>query len=159
MSPTICAMFHSDAHVKKLVRDYSHNLMTAQAIHGKKIAWAPKLPNHAVNRWIASTRMNYETMWQLTYALVLEYSVRFNKRHLLYSLIAEELAQNPIKDGALTPPPYVGPKVYWEATEYHGNPIQHVVSVYRAYYRGGHLAAATWTHRQKPHWITITEKP
>ena len=154
-SPSRNAMFHQDRHVQAKIPLYVSVLMDVHHTYGSRVPWTPSVLGSPDVKWAATNRENYWLLHGLAHSLVIEYAVRFHKRHLVSPLLRGPLALNPVKlEAGVTPPPFFGPKVYMDAAKVVADPFQRVVEAYRAWYRGGLLAAATWTNRDKPDWLS-----
>lgn len=129
-------------------------LMTAFMVHGKKASWEPFTITHPLSQWVASSYEAFAKTRILANSLCIEYTVRFNKRHLVTSLLREELSESPMSAslGYLTPPPYIGPERYWGLVPAHIVGWDRVVDAYRLYYYHGLGSVCVWSRREQPWW-------
>lgn len=82
----ICAQYHGNKHVVKMISEYTQILSTAHhvsktAIDLSKVCKATH-QNHPSNIWVRDSQANYRWLHRLLVALCLEYTHRYGKQHL-----------------------------------------------------------------------------
>ena len=168
-NPQICAKYHCDKHVVKMILEYAQLLSTAHRLcdgiesrrsskSGKSQVRVWKLDderenilylaayiNHPSNVWTRSTSENYMWLFQLWYHLCKEYEKRYNKVHSSYTQLSSFLFSLPnhIPEGLETPIPLCMPNEY--KTE---DPI----IAYQTFYKKEKNKFATWKNGV-PHWF------
>lgn len=136
--PKICAYYHCDKHVHKMVSEYSQILSTTYRIlfgepiyneKGKIVEYRLKVFNDRILKhthehspsvkWVMSSLENYKWLWSLLKNLHDVYEEVFSKRHLYYrNGLLDILKILPINIdrnfllGELTKPPMVMPEIY-----------------------------------------------
>ena len=147
--PAICARYHCDKHVVKMILESAQLLSTAihDACPGMQGLYRPTHKSHPCAIWARQGRKNYEWLLNLTYWLGEEYRHRFGKTHKtvreVFSLLKEGLAlldsSNPF-----TEPPQCLPEQYRQAS---------TVQAYREYYLHEKKRFAKYTDREYPAWL------
>jgi hypothetical protein len=167
----LCAQYHNNKHIVKMILESTQLLSTAYYEYGpvssfavsenesiifynnQKIEGFPRLSfykpthrNHICAKWARSTQQNWEWLLKLGKELCKEYTFRFKKTHSCESIL-EWMELNPpkLKDDKLEEFVCAMPKVYYETVE---NPI---IS-YRLYYTFGKDHLANWGNRGEPQW-------
>lgn len=145
----LCAEYHNDKHVVKMILETAQLLSTAHAIldnDGKQVEgmYKPTHINHPCAIWVRKTRDNYIWTSNLLYWLLEEYTHRYNKVHKVKEMY-DELVFNPknIIDSFFTTPALAMPDEYKNS-----DPVE----AYRNYYIGEKRHIAKWTNRQIPSW-------
>lgn len=170
---------HHDAHVRKMLLEYTQLLCTAFPEPTENAQWptptewkkatpnerirANTLPysrtlgqfNNACAVWTRTSRDNFVFVLTLAEALVVEFEYRFDKEHGSKPAI-EWVRQN--VDRAQVPAGSMTPHVLRMPEQYHD---VDAVKAYRRYYaaekRGyeqrGRWIESTWTHRPTPEWF------
>lgn len=143
--PSLCAQYHGDKHVRKMMIEYAQLLCNA---HGNKDGMYK--PTHLGNRyskWVVKSVDHYRWLYNLWAALAEEYRYRFGKDHRSWTELYHPLLLPP---AALMPrrwkdPPACDAMLGWSA-------IQRVEG-YRMLYRGPKRHLAMYTRREAPAWL------
>jgi hypothetical protein len=84
--PVMCAQYHGNKHVVKMISEYTQILSTAHHCSGTTLDVAlickATHPNHPSNLWVRDSRANYLWLHKLLVALCAEYTHRYGKYHL-----------------------------------------------------------------------------
>lgn len=143
----LCAKWHADKHVTKMILEYAQLLSTAHfVLDGKQVGYKPTHKNHPCAVWVRENSLNYNYVWQLFAALLLEYTERYGKVHATSRLLDElsELPDNIImKPIGMTPPTQCMPDDCKGLD---------TVEAYREYYRKHKKDMATWKNGT-PEWF------
>ena len=148
MIPELCAMWHCDKHVVKMILETAQILSSVH--HLTKSEYNPKYKlthkNHPCNVWTRESLSNYVWLCELGIALCKEYTHRYKKIHSCQALI-EELSKNlpVIDDKGFTPPAQAMPDVYKG---------KDAVEAYRQYYFFEKNHILTWKNREEPSWVS-----
>ncbi len=168
-NPQVCAEYHCDKHVVKMILEYAQLLSTAHRLcdgiesrgssrSGKSQVRVWKLDderenslylashvNHPSSIWTRSTSENYIWLFNLWYNLCKEYEKRYGKIHSTFTKLASFLFSLPnnILGGIETPIPLCMPDEY--KTE---DPI---IS-YQTFYMKEKVKFATWKNGV-PYWF------
>ena len=143
--PVVAAQSVIDRHCGKMVLE-SAQLLCA-AFPAGAAPYKRTHYNHPCSIWTRESRPN--ALWLAEHGLALaeEYTCRYGKVHASKAVILwciENLARAEIPAGDLTPFAQAMPDEYKRPD---------AVEAYRAYYRGGKAAIATWNHgRPAPEW-------
>jgi hypothetical protein len=102
--------------------------------------------NHPCTRWVMQTDSNYGWLFDHTLGLLDAYTIRYDKRHSMQSLmrLLIEAPQN-IPEGNLTP--------FAQAMPYQYRVINDSVTAYRRYYIGEKSRFAKWKVGSVPSWF------
>lgn len=143
--PLLCAHYHGDKHVRKMLIEYAQLLCNA---HGNKDGMYK--PTHLGNRyskWTAASRDHYLWLYHLWYAIGLEYHYRFDKNHASWLKLAHLLEDVPasLPDAGWSDPPACDAMLGWSAIPR--------VEGYRMLYRGPKRHLAVYTRRETPAWL------
>lgn len=168
-SPKLCAEYHCDKHVVKMIIEYAQLMSTAHRMldgveyidntSGRKIkrwklnderediVYKASHVNHPSAIWTRTNAFNYEWLYKLWSNCLIEYTHRYGKQHACEKLkFALNRMPNNIKDGQFFQPPQAMPdecKVTGDS-----------VSAYRQYYIMKKNGFARWTNRQIPSWYS-----
>ncbi len=148
LDPEVCARYHVDKHVVKMILETAQLLSTAHRILDDSPN--PKLyrithQHHPCARWVRESRGNYDWAYNLFERLCDEYTWRYDKTHLTSSKLRSLLRRAPRGlDGDLTPFALAMPDEF---------KCDDPVESYRAYYRHAKRGLHKWTHRRVPEWI------
>ena len=88
--PRVCAQWHIDVHVRKMIIEYAQLLSTAHreldmgilSIEMDSVLYRKTHLNHPCAKWVRESSMNYCYLYELFVALCDEYIYRFGKIHL-----------------------------------------------------------------------------
>ena len=88
--PKICALYHCDRHLVKMILEHSQLMSTAHHVFGTKLSKSGKLykqthANHPSAVWVRESRANYKWLHELTSIMCAEYSYRYFKVHKIES--------------------------------------------------------------------------
>jgi hypothetical protein len=168
-NPQLCAQYHCDKHVVKMIIEYAQLLSTAHRLcdgiesrgsskSGKRQVRVWKLDdsrenclylashvNHPSNIWTRSSIENYNWLWKLWYNLCKEYEKRYDKKHSSWIKLGNQLYITPdnIPEIEETPIPLCMPDEC--------KTFDPVLS-YREFYRKHKRDFATWKNFV-PHWF------
>lgn len=144
--PKICAKYHCDRHVVKMILESTQLLSTA--INHRLKEEIPGLYksthiNHPCSKWVRKSNQNFKWLLDLALYLCDEYKDRYNKEHAcIKQLIICGLSSRIFGDKGLTPFALCMPD------EYKTNDI---VESYRKYYIG-EKRFAKWKTGNIPYW-------
>lgn len=151
----LCAQYHHDVHLRKMIVETAQLLSTAHHIFPSEFSELNKIykkthENHPCSLWVRKTMSNYRWSWALLFYMCHEYSHRFGKKHKTESLLPYLQSFPNILDSGQTPHPLCMPIQYKK---------DDVVESYRSFYKkekmldkNGNLMA-NWTNRETPHWL------
>lgn len=168
--PKICAQYHHDKHVVKMIVETAQLLCSAHRIldgemyydfgvRGQKIKRWRMLDeqieiilykathvNHPSNIWARTSHSNYIWLYELFESLSNEYTHRYGKVHASWSLLGDKLKATPnnINLGPMTKIPQAMPDIYKNK-----NPIV----AYCNYYVGAKKSQSKYTNRDIPRWM------
>lgn len=144
--PSICAKYHNDKHVVKMILETAQILCCAH--HVLKSRYIPKYKlthkNHPCNIWAMKSIGNYKWLATLGMELCKEYTYRYGKIHATQKVIEDLHVNLPdIKETEMTPFAQAMPDEYKE---------DDIVSAYRHYYFFEKHHIAKWKKRDIPDW-------
>ena len=149
----LAAKYHCDAHVRKMVVEYSQLLSTAWHIlkpdSGKEL-YKPTHVNHPCSVWVRSNPANYDWLYVCLFWLHREYLFNYNNHNASYRLIGS-LKENPFDsykpsiDKDFSEPPLAMPD-YCK--------IGDAVESYREYYRREKADLLVYKFRYAPHFLS-----
>lgn len=147
--PSICARYHVDKHVVKMILESTQLLCSAHHLHpnGYKPPYKLTHKNHPCAIWTRESVANYKWLTELAMKLCSEYTRRYKKIHKC-QIYLEELSNNipDIPDIGFTEPAQAMPDKYKN---------QSVVKAYRAYYNNDKRELFSWKTRDIPKWIEV----
>jgi len=167
--PKVCAQYHCDKHVVKMILEYAQLLSTAHRVldgkHTKVLSNSGKRyvsnwimddssdavlykvahVSHPSNIWTRASGHHYIWLWRLWHNLCLEYTERYNKTHVSWKKLRTYLSIPPqnIQDNGFTPPPQCMPDDCKK---------NDTVQAYRDFYMAHKREFATWK-TQVPSWF------
>ena len=172
--PTLCAVFHNDKHVVKMILESCQLLSTAHRVNdgcakqvpsakSGRLIWRWEIPdrtrdavlyqathvNHPCAIWCRMSEDNYRWLWSLTTALAAEYTHRYGKVHKCESDGLIAMLQTPpttFPQTGFTEPPQAMP----DSCKVPNNAVE----AYRRYYCQEKTHLATWKHRSIPAWFS-----
>jgi len=130
--PVICAQFHCDKHVVKMILESAQMLSTAYNKHfgDDDLLYKSAFPHHPMTKWVGETGGNFRFTFTLLGCLLCEYMDRYDNVHKTTRVWAS-LDTDCIKwrelSGEFTTPPLCMPDEY-KSDDY--------VQAYRNYYVG-----------------------
>lgn len=151
LSPRLCALFHADKHVVKMILETTQLLCTAwhmadpeHAIY--KPCYRKTHYNHPSAKWARESRTNYRWLCALGLALCREYSYRYRNRTHKCEAYLRDLAAHvpPVPDAGFTAPRQAMPD------EFKG---PDAIAAYRAYYTHAKQHLHSWKGRSRPRWL------
>ena len=149
--PKICAEYHCDKHVVKMILETAQMLSTAINEHSMGIAqdrlYKPAYPKHPMTLWVGTNRNNFMYAHNLGKELLNQYTLRYGKVHKskrIYDNIDESEYYEVIPDKKFTRPPLCMPDEY-KCDDY--------VQAYRNYYIGDKKRFARYTSVDTPEFM------
>ena len=148
-NPQLCAKYHCDKHVVKMIVETGQMLCTAYQRHYglKDDLYKPAYPHHPMTIWVGDSGANFHFTMKLFDSLLTEYTSRYNKIHKTSKIIL--LLNSKYKkwqdmEGDFTNPPLCMPDEYKQ---------KDYVKSYRKYYIGEKKYFAKYNYSKKPNWI------
>lgn len=142
----LCAEFHCDQHVVKMILESVQMLCTALNKKGFETPYKSTHAKHPCVLWVEHSYSNFVWLTELTKALNAEYRYRFNKTHDHKSMnVLAQVEKLKYPDLGLTEFAQAMPEQY----KVKGN----AVAAYRNFYRGEKLSFAKWNKRSMPMWL------
>ena len=168
-NPKICAEYHVDKHVVKMIVEYAQLLSTAHRVvdgyplieknaighklvryycddHRDLILYKSTHVNHPSAIWVRQSRANYEWLYSLFLELLNEYTYRYGKKHASNSLVAA-LSMAPIKIPNI---PFTQPT---PAMDMEFIITEDSIASYRKYYAEAKSDLIKYTKRPVPEWL------
>ena len=149
--PKICAEYHCDKHVVKMILETAQMLSTAISEHSIGIAqdrlYKPAYPKHPMTIWVGISRNNFMYAHNLGKELLKQYTLRYGKVHKskrIYDNIDESKYYEVIPDKEFTPPPQCMPDEYKD---------RNYIKAYRQYYIGEKKRFAVYTGVDIPNFM------
>ena len=147
--PHVCAEYHCDKHVVKMILESAQLLSTAHRVLDNSTddrLYKATHVNHPSAIWARETDGNYNWLFSLFFNLCKEYTFRYNKNHKCESMCSF-LLYHPenITIAPMTTPPICMPEQY----KVDLNPVK----CYRAYYNGDKARFAKWKLGNVPDWF------
>ena len=145
---TMCARYHCDQHVVKMILESVQLLCTALNKKGFDTPYRSTHTNHPCVLWVEESYANFRWLRALTLALNDEYRWRFDKLadHKSVSVLPK-ISDYRYDDLGLTEFAQAMPHEY----RVPGQPV----TAYRQFYRGEKMRFARWTRRSKPDWLEL----
>ena len=169
-NPVIAARWMVDKHVVKMILESAQLLCTAHRIHDGKetlgksatgrnvkrwllpdarehVLYSATHINHPSAVWCRQSVMNYNWLADHMFALLYEYTHRYNKEHKVQGELSYMLQSPPfnLKEYDMTKMPSAMADEY----KISDDPLVN----YRNYYKVGKARMHKWTNRQPPEWI------
>jgi hypothetical protein len=165
-NPKICAQYHSDKHVIKMILESAQLLSTAHHVvseampeitqpynylnteHMRQYIMKPSYINHPCNIWVRQSLSNYFWLAELAWELCKEYTHRYDKIHKREPTVVYLLDNWPkhIPHDEFTEPPCCMPD-YCK--------IEGTIESYREYYMQEKAYFAKWKKRSTPGWYNV----
>ena len=145
-TPSICAEYHCDKHVVKMILESAQMLCTSHRLNGRddSILYKVTHQNHPSSKWARESTANYLWLYDLFSNLCAEYTHRYSRTHLTESKLHSILSRPPeLADAEFTEPPQCMPEQYHQ---------EDTVEAYRQYYLAEKTSLLCWTHRDIPAW-------
>jgi thioester reductase-like protein len=149
----MCAQYHNDKHVVKMILEYAQLLSTAHHVLDNNDfngnIYKKTHANHPSAVWVRSSKQNYEWLYSLLNALLDEYTFRYGKIHKTTEKLQylKHLPSN-INDTSFTQPT--------EAMDVKFKQSQNAIDNYRNYYVNDEKKRAMlkyYTKRNQPKWV------
>lgn len=144
--PTLCAQYHYDTHVIKMILESAQLLSTAHHLCGNGGPYKLTHQNHPSAVWVRESVAHYAWLYALMLSLGKEYTHRFGKIHKTINDHAETLWLTPKSI------PMVGWKEPPLAMPDHCR-VGSAIDSYRLYYTTEKLNLMKYTNRETPQWI------
>lgn len=147
--PKLCAEYHCDKHVVKMILEHAQLLSTALRAYGVDAGYKATHVNHPSSKWVRQSQDNFNWLVEMTFWLNLEYTRRYRKPNnhksweLILSLPSPSVLPNTggVTDFAIA----MAPEFYHKS----GDPVLS----YRNYYKQAKKDFARWTAPAKtPTW-------
>ena len=143
--PKLCAQYHCDRHVCKMVVEGVQLLSTAHWMTGGEAPYKKTHVNHPSNKWVRESLSNYVWLCDMTMELCKEYTHRYGKRHKTQQHLEWCMVNIPnIEDKGFTEIPQAMPDECKRE-----NPIDG----YRNYYNVEKAYMCKWKNREIPEWF------
>ena len=151
-SPELCAKYHADRHVVKMILESAQILCTVinEKAGYQVTPYKSTHKNHPCTLWAGASMYNALWLVNLTYHLDAEFRRRFNHQvsHKSYQMLVDikiyTLITNYLPDSTQTPPALAMPDEYRLA-----DPVES----YRLYYRLDKQHLLTYTKTERPEWL------
>jgi len=148
-NPELCARYHCDKHVVKMILETGQMLCTAYQRHYglKDDLYKPAYPHHPMTKWVGDSGGNFYFTIKLFDALLTEYTSRYNKVHKTSKIIL--LFNSKYKkwqnmEGDFTTPPLCMPDEY---------KLNDYIQSYKNYYIGEKMYFAKYNYSETPYWL------
>jgi len=163
--PKVCAEYHCDKHVVKMILESAQLLCTAINVKvGEQITpYKTTHVNHPCSIWVRENYSNWSYVWSLMFALEKEWQFRYNhnKKHKSVELLSNfytnifkdskevysivDIAEHFLSKKPLTKPALAMP----DHCKISSDPVE----CYREYYRQEKQDLLKYTNRDKPLWL------
>ena len=149
--PNLCAQYHCDKHVVKMILESAQMICTTHHLHPNPnlsytIPYKPTHINHPCNRWMRDSLANYLWLFKLTEALNREYRYRYNKD-------VDHKSWTAIKDMPLPNVSNVGLTRWARAMPIECKIDKDVIASYHKYYRTNKQHILKFTNRSTPYFL------
>ena len=146
-NPNVCAQYHCDKHVVKMILATAQLLCGAHWTIGSEAPYKLSHKNHPCSIWVRECVENYIWLCDLGIELCKEYTYRYGKKHKSQEIIEWCMVNIPKlkENGSMTKFALAMPDEY--KVDYS------VVESYRNYYRGAKTSFAVWKNRDVPVWF------
>ena len=152
---SICAKYHVDKHVVKMILEYAQLLSTAHRVlddqqldpdMGLSI-YKLTHKNHPSTIWVRKSASNYRWLYEMWISLMDEYTYRYGKQHASGRLIdyLVNLPKNISTVGVFTEPTPAMPEEYMVPAD--------SIQSYRNYYIKDKIHLHNWKQREVPSFI------
>ena len=145
LDPKLCARYHCDKHVIKMILESAQLLSSTNRYCGLAEGYASTHINHPCAKWARESLENYIWLSDLAFYLNQEYMFRYNKNnnHKSFDVICSLSFPN-LPDIGITKRPQCMPEQYK-----HNDPVV----AYRNYYIQEKYKFCTWKNTQVPEWF------
>lgn len=141
----LCAQYHCDKHVVKMMLEYAQLLSSVHRSAGRQVGYELTHKNHPCAVWARTSQENYDWLMELALEVSDEYTYRYGKQHKSLSVI-ESLPCPNLPSTGLT----VWPKCVTDDLK----SIPDVVDAYRMYYCRDKAYFCKWKNREIPEWFS-----
>lgn len=149
MSPELCAQYHCDQHVVKMVLESAQIISTVGHKFGLKPPYRSTHKNHPAVLWAGDNNSNLLWTIDLFKCLLKEYTFRYKKTHAS-TVVYSWLEDNIIELFERMPLGKMTAFVQCMPEQYRSNDA---VESYRQYYINEKVSFAKWQHgRSRPSW-------
>lgn len=147
----VCAKYHCDKHVVKMILEYAQMICTAHHLCYNdnlhyKIPYKKTHENHPCARWVRDSLANYFWLLALTKELNNEYRFRYNKS-------VDHKSWTAIKDLPLPKIKNIGLTKWARAMPQEVKIGKNIINSYRNYYKTHKQHILSYTNRQKPFFL------
>jgi len=150
--PKICAKYHCDKHVVKMVLETAQMLSTAyqQICEIDTDLYKIAYPKHPMTIWVSKSENNFKYALSLGSWLAYQYRLRYNKKHKsqeIIDVISNEKLNNfidNVQHVEFTPPPLCMPEQY---------KVSNYIESYRYYYKKKKKRFARYTGVDTPDFM------
>lgn len=141
--PQLCAQYHNNKHVVKMILETAQLLCGVHWVSGKEAPYRLSHKNHPCAIWVRECLENYVWLCDLGMELCIEYTYRYEKRHKSQDIIEWCITNPPpLKErGKLTPFRLAMPEEC---------KIGGAVESYREYYIREKKHFSKWKNRETP---------
>lgn len=144
--PSLCAQYHCDKHVIKMILESAQLLCNAHHHTGGSPPYKQTHKNHPCSVWVRQSKSNYDWLLSLGFALCSEYTKRYGRVHKTQAVLEWLKATDPkLPVKTFVDPPQAMPE------EYRG---LDTIQAYKAYYIGDKSGMATWK-TEIPVWFKV----
>lgn len=144
----MCAYYHCDKHVVKMITEHSQMLSTAVRSTGIDAGYKETHINHPCTKWVRESIDNWIWLWKLNDYLHDEWRYRYghpkNKNHKAWEVMKALPFPADLPNIGLTPFVQAMPDEYKN---------EDAVVAYRNYYKNEKKGFATWKNRAEPFWM------
>ena len=143
--PRVCATYHVDRHVIKMILETAQLLCTAHWETGGEAPYRSTHKNHPSAIWARQNTNNYKWLCQLGLELCKEYTHRYGKTHKTQQhleWLTENIPNLPL--GVMTPPTPAMPEAFI---------TDDILESYQKYYKFGKKHLHNWKKREKPDFL------
>lgn len=164
-NPKLCAQYHCDKHVVKMILESAQLLCTAVNVAaGEQITpYKSTHVNHPCSIWVRESFANWDYVINLMLDLEEEWNYRFHSRNpkthnSVAALVASpvhlrEKAEKYLPSIGLTVPPLCMPESCKQIPAIAVTPEEATILCYRNYYNQEKKHLHKWTNREVPFWI------
>lgn len=147
-NPMICARYHCDKHVVKMILETAQMLSTAYQRHFgiNNELYKPAYPKHPMTLWVGDSKENFLWALDLLNHLLNQYTLRYKKIHStnrIYDILISLDINNFVSKG-FTNPPLCMPDIY-KCNDY--------VLSYKNYYINEKKRFAKYTFVESPNFM------
>jgi|TARA_B110000211_G_C14024405_1_gene529130 hypothetical protein len=144
-NPKLCAEYHCDKHVVKMILETAQLLCTTHWVCGNVAPYKKTHVNHPSNKWVRESLSNYVWLCDLGMELCKEYTYRYGKTHKTQQHIEWAMCNLPvIIDLGFTEVPQAMPDECKRVNS---------VDAYREYYNVEKAYMCKWKNREVPYWF------